>query len=364
VPAWQLGPVPVERWLADHDPVLHGRAVHAMAAWDWLTMRLTGDAARAVPTGSGHPSDTTIRAAGADPARFGRLVEWGTPVGATLADAATHLGIAAGMPVVAGGNDAWASLFGAGLADPGDAVDTGGTSGGFAVYWDRELEIPGTYRAVAAIPGLWLYGGAMNATGASVDWMVRLLGADPSRPDALLAEAEASPPGADGLVFLPYLAGERSPIWDDRARGLFVGLTLAHGRGHLLRAILEGGAFALRHVAEPLLAAGVGVTHLAVSGGTVATRAWSQVKADVTGFPVLVPEVAETAALGAAILAAIGIGAWPDARAAMRAMVRIADRLEPRSELRARYDALFDVYRDLYPATREVVHRLGRPMGG
>ena len=115
---------------------------------------------------------------------------------------------------------------------------------------------------------MWLYGGAMNATGKSLDWLRGLLDHHADDPADLLAEAARTDPGADGLVFLPYLAGERSPIWDERARGVFAGLTLAHGRGHLARAMLEGAAFALRHVAEPILAPGIEVREMVVSGGT------------------------------------------------------------------------------------------------
>ena len=134
-------------------------------------------------------------AGGADPARFGRAVEWATQVGVTLAGPSAELGIPAGTPVVAGGNDALASFHGAGLVDPGDAVDTGGTSGGLGVYWDRELDIPGTYRAPAGLPGLWLYGGAMNAIGKSVDWIARAAGARRAAmtSDALLRGGERRP---------------------------------------------------------------------------------------------------------------------------------------------------------------------------
>jgi len=359
VPSWQLGPLPHERWLAEHEPEVHARTAAFLLPWDWLVGRLSGEAIRSVPPVSGHPADVVIAAGGGDPARFGRVVEWATPVGSLLPGPAADLWLDAGIPVIAGGNDALASFHGAGMAAPGDAIDTGGTSGGFAVYWDHRLDVPGTYRAASALPGVWLYGGAMNATGKSLDWLRGLLDHHAEDPADLLAEAARTHPGADGLVFLPYLAGERSPIWDARARGVFAGLTLTHGRGHLARAMLEGGAFALRHVAEPIVASGIEVRQMVVSGGTAATRLWSQVKADVTGFPIAIPVVAETATLGAAVLAVLGLGAYPDAPAAMRAMVRIAERLEPRRALRPRYDALYGVYRELYPATADLVHRLG-----
>jgi xylulokinase len=359
VPTWQLGSLPHERWLSRHEPDRHALATSFLSPWDWLTARLSGEVVRSVPPVSGHPTDATLRAGGADPARFGRPVEWATVVGHTLAAPAAELGIPAGTPVVAGGNDALATFHGAGLVDAGDSVDTGGTSGGLGVYWDRALEIPGTYRAPAGLPGLWLYGGAMNAIGKSVDWIAGLLSdtAD-TRPDELLREAERIAPGADGLVFLPYLAGERAPIHDDRARGVFAGLSLAHGRGHLVRAVLEAGAFAIRHVAEPIRDHGIRLERLVVSGATDRFLSAAQMRADIVGLPVDVPAVPDTAAVGAGILAAVGTGAHADAGGAIRAMVRITTRLEPQERWRTRYDELYAVYRDLYPATAGLVHRL------
>ena len=314
VPAWQLGSLPHERWLQQHDPVRHEATASFLSPWDWLTLRLSGQVVRAVPPVSGHPTDATLRGGGADPTRFGRPVEWATQVGVTLPGSSAELGIATGTPVVAGGNDALASFHGAGLVDPGDAVDTGGTSGGFGVYWDHALDIPGTYRAPASLPGLWLYGGAMNAVGKSVDWIADLLApAGGDDLDGLLRAATSAPPGAAGLVFLPYLAGERAPIHDDRARGVFAGLSLAHGRGHLTRAVLEAGGFALRHVAEPIRAQGIPIDRLVMSGATDRLRPVAQMRADIMGVPVDVPAVPDTAAVGAGILAAVGIGAHADA---------------------------------------------------
>ena len=154
--------------------------------------------------------------------------------------------------------------------------------------------------------------------------------------DALLAEARAVPPGADGLVFLPYLAGERSPLWDPSARGVFAGLTLRHTRAHLVRAILEAAALAIRHVAAPMLEAGIVVRAMRVCGGPARDDGWNQIKADVTGFSVEVPRVRETATVGAAIVAAVGAGVHPDLSAAIRAMTLIDRRFEPNPDRRAR----------------------------
>jgi xylulokinase len=201
----------------------------------------------------------------------------------------------------------------------------------------------------------------MAATGRALDWLRReVLGGTVSTAD-LLNEVAATQPGADGLVFLPYLAGERSPIWDPTARGVLAGLTLGHGRGHIARAVVEGSALALRHVAAPMLAAGVTVRDLRVCGGPARSDIWNQVKADVTGFRVLVPRVLETGVVGSAILGAVGIGVHRDLRAAIEAMTGIDRALEPRDEHRATYDALYQAYTALYPATAPILRPLHVP---
>ncbi len=213
----------------------------------------------------------------------------------------------------------------------------------------------------APLAGRYSVGAAMAATGRALDWYRDSILVDTIGTDALLLEAEATPPGADGLVFLPYLAGERSPIWDPHARGVLAGLSLGHGRGHIARAIVEASALAIRHVAAPMLAAGVRVTEMRVCGGPARSDFWNRVKADVTGFRVAVPAVLETAVLGSAILAAVGVGVHPDLpRPRSAAMTRITARIEPRLELAPVYDGLYEAYRALYPATAPILAPLGR----
>ena len=202
-----------------------------------------------------------------------------------------------------------------------------------------------------------MVGGAMTATGKALDWFAEQV-AGGMDPTALIAAAAAIEPGARGLLFLPYLAGERSPIWDPQARGAFVGLTLGHRAPHLARSIMEGAAFALRHVATPILVAGLRIDELRVTGGTASHDAWNQVKADVLGVTVAVPEVIDAALVGAAILAAVGLGWYADVVTAIRGMVRIDHRREPNPAHRATYDALFDAYVGLWPALAPTVHRL------
>jgi xylulokinase len=162
-------------------------------------------------------------------------------------------------------------------------------------------------------------------------------------------------PGADGIVFLPYLAGERAPVFDEDARGAFFGLTLGHDARHLARAVLEGAAFAMRSVAEPLAAAGAPIRELRLTGRSPAGDTWARIKADVLGVPVAIPAVADTAALGAAIVAAAGSGAVGSLEAGVAAMTSVVRRLEPDPACRGVYDEAFARYLALYPALRDAV---------
>ena len=349
---WVLGVLPKARWLERHRAAEAAAARWYLASWEWIALRLTGVAAETTLPGQVHPDRDALARAGLRADRIPPTVPAGSVLGPLLPAPAADLGLPPGIPVVAGMADAHASFLGAGLLEPGDAIDTGGTSGGFAVYTDRPVDIPGVFGASAPIPGRWFVGGAMNATGKALDWLADdVLGGDASR-GALLAEAYAVEPGSDGLVFLPYLAGERSPIWDPTARGAFVGLTLRHGRAHLVRAVLEAADLAVRHEAAPILAAGVPVTELRVTGAGSNGSARYRLKADVTGFTVAVPTILETAVVGSAIAAGTGIGAFPDLVSGVRSLVTIAERIAPDPAIRATYDALYETYVSLYPALR------------
>jgi xylulokinase len=363
---WALGVLPQALWVERHEPEVAGRTRWYLNTWEFLTLRLSGRAAMTLVPGQSRLSDGLLSVVGLDPRRIAPAIAAGEVAGGLAAEAATAVGLAAGTPVVAGVVDAFASFHGAGLLAPGDAIDTGGMSGGFGVYWHEPVQAAGSFCTPAPLPGLHVVGGAMAATGRALDWLRDdvLGGASAGlTTETLIAEAAAVEPGAAGLVFLPYLAGERSPIWDPGARGAFIGLTLYHHRAHLVRAVLESAAFAIRHVAAPILAAGVTVREMRVCGGPARSTTWNQIKADVTGMTVAVPHALETAVVGSGIVGAIGIGAHPDLPSAIRAMTRIDSRIEPRTELRDRYDRLFEAYVAAYPAVQPVLARLAEASG-
>jgi xylulokinase len=355
---WALGVLPAARWLERHEPAVAARSRWYLNAWEALALRLCGVAASTVvPGGAGLPR-AALRDAGIAIDRLAPDIETGRALGGLTDEAARHLGLRAGTPIVAGLNDAFASFHGARMLGVGDAIDVGGAAGGFGVYADRPVEVAGGFTTPAPMAGLYSVGAAMAATGAALDWFATDILRGSFAVGDLVQEAAAMPPGAEGLIFLPYLAGERSPLWDPQARGAFVGLTLRHERGHLVRAILEGAAFAIRHVAAPMLGAGLEVQAMRAVGGPSRSDAWNQLKADVTGFTVEVPHVRDAAAVGAAIVAAVGVGAFEDLPSAIRSMTVIERTFRPDPARRAAYDRSFDAYVRLYPALKPVTDAL------
>ena len=354
---WSLGVLPAALWLTRHDPEAAKRATWFLNSWEAVALRLTGRASTTLVPGQAFPGAQAIGAAGLDPGRIAPTCPTGAVLGGLSEGAARELGLVAGTPVVAGLVDAFASFHGARMVESGDAIDVGGAAGGFGVYADHRVEAAGSFSTPAPLAGLWSVGGAMAATGSALDWFAGDVLGDARSIDELISEAARTNPGADGLVFLPYLAGERSPLWDPAARGVLAGLTLAHGRAHIARSILEAAALAIRHVAEPILAAGASVTAMRVCGGPAHSEVWNQLKADVTGFIVEVPRVLETTVVGAAIVAAVGVGAQPDLPAAIRAMTAIERRLEPNLALRETYDRAYAAYTALYPAVAPILAR-------
>lgn len=356
---WALGVLPAARWLERHEPEAAARASWYLNSWEALALRLTGRAATTVVPGGAAPPLDILAGTGLAVGRVAPEARAGTPLGGLLPEAARLLGLRAGTPVVAGLVDAFASFHGARMLAPGDAIDVGGAAGGFGVYTDRPIQVAGGFTTPAPLPGLHSVGGAMAATGAALDWFgAEILGGTTPLAD-LVAEAGPIEPGAGGLLFLPYLAGERSPLWDPTARGALAGLTLQHGRAHLVRAILEAAALAIRHVAEPMLRAGIAVTAMRACGAPARDDGWNQIKADVTGFTVEVPRIRETAAVGAAIVAAEGVGAHEDLPAAIRAMTAIARRFSPDPDRQHAYDRVYEAYVALHPAIAPILRGLG-----
>ena len=347
--------VPKAAWIREHRPEVYTRTRWFLQSWDYVAFRLTGLAVASSFRGSPvFPADL-IAAGDLDPARFPRELVMGERGGTIRADVAKRLGLPSGIPVAGGVNDSTATVLGAGVLRKGLALDLGGTSCGLALIWDAPLRENGLTAWPAPEAGLFVCGGPLAAAGRSLPWLMSIAGYAPDDFVSVEKDAAGVPPGADGLIFLPYLAGERTPIWDDRARGMLFGLTERHTRAHLARAVFEGVAFSLRHIAELLRGSGGTIRELHVTGGQAKVRLWGRIKADVLGVPVVVPTVTEGALLGAAMLAATALGHATDGDQAGGRFVREAARFEPDPATATAYDAAYATYRELYPRLRDLM---------
>jgi sugar (pentulose or hexulose) kinase len=350
--------VPKASWIREHRPEVYARTRWFLQSWDFIAFQLTGVAVASSFRGATVFPPEGLAAADLDPSRFPREIVMGECGGGVRPDVARDLGVPAGIPVAGGVNDSTATVLGAGVLRKGYALDLGGTSGGLALMWDAPLRENGLTAWPAPAPGLFVCGGPLAAAGRSLSWFMSAAGYASSEFATVERDATVVPPGADGLVFLPYLAGERTPIWDDRARGVLFGLTERHTRGHLARAVLEGVAFSIRHVADLMRASGGAIDELRVTGGQANVMLWNRIKADVIGAPVVVPTVTEGALLGEAILAASGADRVPDATTSA-SLVKVAARLEPDPATSRAYDAAYATYRELYPRLRDLMRGEG-----
>ena len=278
-------------------------------------------------------------------------------VGTVTAAAADRTGLTPGTPVCAGTVDAWAEAFSVGATTPGDLMLMYGSTMFFVQTVDQVRTHPLLWATCGVQPGSYSIAAGMSTSGTLADWVRELTGGQDW--ETLTVEASAVPPGSNGLLVLPYFAGERTPHYDPRARGVVAGLSLQHGRGHLLRAAYEGIAFGIRQNLDLLAEVdGPAQRILAVGGGT-ASRLWTQIVSDVTGREQLLPEQTIGASFGDAQLAAIGAGVIDPTSPwnATGSMVR------PHEGRRDLYDAMFELYEDLYPASRATVHSLAHLQG-
>jgi len=281
-----------------------------------------------------------------------RLVWPSEIVGRVTPVAARATGLPVGTPVVAGTVDAWAEAFSAGVRQPGDLMLMYGSTM-FFVQVLRELRVhPMLWTTAGVEPGSYTLAAGMATSGSLTEWLRELTGG--VSYEQLVAEAAQTPPGADGLLVLPYFAGERTPIYDPHARGVIAGLTLRHGRGHLFRAVYEGIAFGIRQILEFIEDDVDPATRLVAVGGGTQSGLWTQVVSDVTGRDQQLPEATIGASYGDALLAAIGTGTVDSATN----WARVRRTVTPDPANREVYDQLYRAYGDLYPATRAHAHLL------
>lgn len=354
-------------WVRRHEPDSWRRLAHVLLPKDYVRWCLTGDLAMDKADGSGTLlfdlaartwSAEVLAALDLDPAWFPPTFEGPEVTGAISTTAATATGLRAGTPVVAGGGDQAANAVGVGAVAEGTVALSLGTSGVIFATTHRPIhEARGRVHAFChAVPERWHLMSVMLSAAGSLRWFRDALAPGAAFGD-LAAEAESVRAAADGLFFLPYLSGERSPYPDPMARGAFVGLTLQHDRRHLTRAVLEGVAFGLRDGLDLMLEAGMPrPKEIRASGGGLASPLWRQILADVLEADLVTTSTTEGAAFGAAVLAGVGAGWFDDVPSAAASLVRIAPAASP-GPGRAEYAVAHAAYRDLYPALARGFHR-------
>lgn len=361
--AWLGAPIPVDAshalarmaWMQGAHPAIWERSAHVLLPRDWVLARLTGALASDPISSVGL---VTPGFAYADPliARLGGARERLAPLADPFA-VVGHVGPDwpfAGVPVVLGVMDAWASLFGLGVARDGEAFYLSGTSEVLGIM-SAELHPESGIITFPEWRGLRLHAAPTQSGGASLDWVARLLG----RSVADLA-AMAGAVAADAPLFLPHLQGERAPIWDAASRGGFAGLTTAHGPAEIAAAVMEGVAFSARLALEALeRSAGVVPPVLRAGGGGFASDGWAQLRADVLGRPVLRVAGRDPGAVGAALMAGVGTGVMADLATAAGTLVTSDRTFLPRPTESGRAEARYAIWRDLYGALRPVSHALG-----
>lgn len=350
-------------WVARHEPDLYARAAHILLPKDYIRYKLTGAYAMDKADGSGTLlfdvrardwSDEVLDALDIPRSWVPPTYEGTEVTGMVSAGAAAATGLRPGTPVVAGGGDQAAGAVGMGAVTPGAVSITVGTSGViFAATAEPVIEPSGLLHSFChSVPDMWHMMGVMLSAAGSLQWYRDTLAPGVSF-SALTEEAASAPPGSDGLLFLPYLTGERTPYPDPLARGAWVGLTVQHTRAHLTRAVLEGVAFGMRDIFELLIAAGVPQpVEARIAGGGAKSELWRQIIADVLAIPVVTVNSTEGAAFGAALLAGVSAGFWPDVPTACLQTIRSVDKTEPDPAHLELYTTRHRVYRGLYPALR------------
>ncbi|NHN31252.1 xylulokinase [Paenibacillus agricola] len=364
-------------WLRNHEPEHYAQTAHLMLPKDYVRLQLTGAFGMDVADASGtllldvahrEWSQTVVQ-------RLGIPMEWLPPLfesneiaGYLLPAIAELTGLKAGTPVVAGGGDQACGAVGVGVVKQGIASVALGTSGVVFVHDDTYQMDPECrlHSFCHGVPGKWHRMGVMLAAGGSFQWWKNHFAfeeqqiADAEGRDVyeyLTALAETAPLGSEGLLFLPYLTGERTPHPDPKARGGFIGLNMRHTKAHMTRSVLEGITFGLRDSLELIKASGIQITELRVSGGGARSLFWRQLIADICGYPVVTVNSTDGPAYGAAVMAASGV-LKEDISELCERWIEVVERVEPNHEHQAPYDEYYEIYRTLYPTLKSAMHQL------
>lgn len=364
-------------WYREHMPEVYDKTDKILQSNGYLVYKLTGAVTQDICQGygwhcfnmrSGEWDFAMAREMGIPEKFLPPIMACDAVAGTVTETAAASTGLKAGTPVVAGGLDAACGTLGAGVIHAGETQEQGGQAGGMSICTDTYRADDRLILSYHVIPGKWLLQGGTVGGGGVMRWFEKEFAGweraegerlGKSSLDLLNEEAAAIAPGSDGLVFLPYMSGERSPIWDPDAKGVFYGLDFSKTKGHMVRACMEGVAFALKHNLDVAEQAGAEAKVLRAMGGAANSRLWTQIKADVTGKPIAVPASDTATTLGAAILAGVGTGFYSSYEEAVRMTVCETRRHEPDMANHERYRKNYEIYLELYGALKGLMKKTG-----
>jgi xylulokinase len=359
-------------WVRRHEPQIWARVRSILLPKDYVRFRLTGSRAIDVADASGTLMFDVVNRRWSQPIlKISRLDEQLLPkvhespeiTGRTFEEGARATGLRAGIPVVAGAGDQAAGAVGMGIVKAGAVSATIGTSGVVFAATSKPVLEPGgrIHTFCHAIPNRWHVMGVTQGAGLSLRWFRDQFGAgkDDGRDpyDRLMDEAAKTPPGAEGLLWAPYLMGERTPHLDPDARGALVGITAQHSRAHVIRAILEGVAFSLRDSLTLFKEIGVPIESIRLGGGGARSALWQRIQSDIYGMSVELIAAEEGGAYGAALLAGVGVGAWPTVESACETVVRVAKTVRPDPQTVSLMNLQYAEYRKLYPALKGIRYK-------
>ena len=351
-------------WYRKHRPEVFEKTEKILQSNSYIVYRMTGEITQDISQGYGLAcfdmrkgcwDEEMCETLGIPRRMLPEIVPCHQIVGKLTVDAAKQMGLREGIPVAAGGLDAACGTLGAGVVSPGQTQEQGGQAGGMSICIDQYAADPRLILGFHVVPGRWLLQGGTTGGGGALKWLRETMCPELSFAE-MSALAETAEPGSGGVTFLPYMAGERSPIWDPKACGVFFGLNFGVTRAQMIRACMEGVAYSLRHNLETAAEAGARTGGLRAMGGSANSRIWTQIKADVTGCGIEVPGSDTATTLGAAMLAGVGTGVWQGFEEAARQTIRVNRTYEPDPAVKEIYDRGYETYRKLYGNLKDLMN--------
>jgi len=363
-------------WFKQHKPDIYRQTYNFLQSNSYIAMKLTGAFTQDLSQGYGIQAfnmntglwdEQLCAEIGVDRAKLPEIYPCHSVIGEVTVAAAAATGLAAGTPVVAGGLDAACGTLGAGVFESGQTQEQGGMAGGMSICVNRAISHPKLILSFHVVPEVWLLQGGTTGGGGTLKWFRQQLGAaEEAQEDSaglnafeiMSREASKIGVGSDGLIFLPYMSGERSPLWDRHAKGVFFGLGYDKTRAHLIRSVMEGCAYALEHNLRTAYESAITVETLNAMGGAANSLVWTQIKADVTGKTINVPRSDTATTLGAAILAGVGTGQYRNFKEAVSATLQILRKHEPDMANHKKYLQYYEIYLELYQQLKGSMNKI------